>query len=98
VKIEHVNGILKETFCSLKELRVEVNSESPQTIEHACNWIRACLILYNIILPFDDFISNFDGNFEGNNVDDNENNDYFEENTDGKERRRALCEWVMERV
>lgn len=48
VIIEHVNGVLKETFESLKNLRVKIHDDEGH--EHACIWIRVCIILYNIIL------------------------------------------------
>lgn len=47
VKIECCFGEMKETFCSLKGLRVRVD----RTIGHklACDWITVCVILYNIV-------------------------------------------------
>lgn len=47
VKIECVYGFLKETFGSLKSLRVRVNADNGHRI--ACEWITACCVLYNII-------------------------------------------------
>lgn len=53
VKIECVYGILKETFASLKSLRVRVNGAEGH--ELACKWITACCILFNILREsFDD--------------------------------------------
>ena len=47
VKIEHVNGILKETFGSLHELRIKITDTTSH--KEAVEWITACLILYNIM-------------------------------------------------
>jgi hypothetical protein len=49
VNIECVFGILKETFGSLKGLRIRVNEAQGHQI--ACEWILACCVLYNIISP-----------------------------------------------
>jgi hypothetical protein len=46
VKIECCFGILKETFGSLKELRVRVNDKHGHLL--ACKWITACCVLYNM--------------------------------------------------
>lgn len=47
VAIEHVNGILKETFQSLKKLKLKINNAEGHC--HAIDWIKVCLILYNIL-------------------------------------------------
>jgi hypothetical protein len=52
VKIEHVNGILKEKFGSLKELRIRISDVKGHTV--ATNWITACIIVYNALLPFEE--------------------------------------------
>jgi hypothetical protein len=54
VKIEHVNGILKGVFSSLKELRIRV--DSIEAHQHAVDWISACLIIYNILSPNGSFV------------------------------------------
>jgi len=52
VRIECCFGILKETFGSLKQLRIQVNQTGNH--EFACKWITACCVLYNMIKePFD---------------------------------------------
>jgi hypothetical protein len=53
VIIEHVNGSLKETFASLKELRIRIVDKESHA--EACNWITAALILYNILLPLKNY-------------------------------------------
>ncbi|ODN05798.1 putative nuclease HARBI1 [Orchesella cincta] len=49
VNIECCFGSLKEIFQSLKGLRVRVDKKNGHRL--ACNWITACCVLYNMILP-----------------------------------------------
>lgn len=49
VNIECCFGKLKEVFSSLKGLRIRVDRNSGH--KEACEWITACCVLYNIILP-----------------------------------------------
>jgi DDE superfamily endonuclease len=90
VIVEHVNGALKNTFSSLKELRIRIKGK--ETLEEASNWVRACLILYNINLPRKDT--------QGQNVDQNDDDDEhgISQAQNGKERRTRLCAWVMDVV
>jgi len=53
VKVENAFGILKELFGSLKELRIRVNKHGGH--QAACEWILACCVLYNILLPDCDY-------------------------------------------
>ena len=69
VRIEHVNGILKEVFGSLKELKIRVSGASAH--KEAVDWISACIILYNIIIPEDTILEN---NTE--NIEDSDTNNY----------------------
>lgn len=48
VRIEHVNGVLKERFSSLRGIRTQINR--PNDIESVVDWIRATVILYNVTL------------------------------------------------
>jgi len=52
VKIEHVNGILKARFTSLKGLRILVRQL--EDFVRVNEWIVICIILYNILLNFKD--------------------------------------------
>ena len=55
VSVEHVIGILKNRFQSLRGLRIRINKNNGH--KKACEWITACCILYNIIQecdPWDD--------------------------------------------
>ena len=52
VKIEHVNGILKARFSSLKGLRIQV--KKLDDFVRVNEWIVVCIILYNILLSFKD--------------------------------------------
>jgi hypothetical protein len=52
VSIEHVNGILKGRFSSLKGIRIQVKK-----VEHfkdVCEHIIVCLILHNLLIDFND--------------------------------------------
>jgi len=59
VKVEHVNGALKETFGSLKEIRIPIYDKHSHKL--VTEWITTCLILYNILMPLDMYVP---GNFE----------------------------------
>jgi hypothetical protein len=50
--IEHVNGIIKNRFGSLKNIRIEI--KKAKDFETFNNWILVCLILHNLLLSFDD--------------------------------------------
>ncbi|XP_037044303.1 uncharacterized protein LOC119080152 [Bradysia coprophila] len=53
VRIEHVFGIMKEKFPSLKSLSIRITDA--RSHELACTWIRVCCILHNVLLPhYDD--------------------------------------------
>jgi len=47
VKIEQVFGIIKNVFSSLKNLRIRVDDSKGH--KRACEWISACIILYNLL-------------------------------------------------
>lgn len=49
VRIEHLFGILKEKFSSLKLLSVKISDAKSH--KFACTWVRVCCLLYNILLP-----------------------------------------------
>ena len=52
VTIEHVNGILKARWMSLKNLRIQVKKEEDlQVVNH---WVRCCCILHNMMLKLSD--------------------------------------------
>ena len=94
IKIEHTNGALKGTFQSLKELRTKIRS--PITIEQACKWVRACIIIYNILLPLHNYTpaDEIENNNNNNlNIDDDEGDE--EEEIGAREKRMGLCEWVI---
>lgn len=48
VRVENCIGLLKEIFCSLKELKMSIKNNA--SIKDACDWILVCGILLNIIL------------------------------------------------
>jgi hypothetical protein len=84
VKIEQAFGILKKVFGSLRSLRIRVDRENGH--RRACEWIRACCVVYNIIKPVEDIsdleISDEDDIYLGNNC--------FQ----GEEKRTFLFNWI----
>jgi hypothetical protein len=52
VVIEHVNGIVKGRFSSLRGIRVQLNKE--KDVKRVNEWILVCLILHNILVRFRD--------------------------------------------
>ena len=65
VFIEHVNGILKGRFHSLKGLRIQV--KKLDDFVRVNEWIVVCIILHNILLSFKDDWDDYD--LEDNNND-----------------------------
>lgn len=51
-KIEHVNGVLKSRFMSLKCLPTQIKGRSD--LIFVCRWVTCCIILYNLLIMFDD--------------------------------------------
>jgi hypothetical protein len=50
--IEHVNGMLKARWVSLKGIRTQVKTE--KDLKTVCQQIIVCLILHNLMIDFDD--------------------------------------------
>jgi hypothetical protein len=50
--IEHLNGILKNRFGSLKNVRIEIKQR--KDFQAFNDWILVCLILHNLLLSFND--------------------------------------------
>lgn len=90
VKIEHVNGILKEVFGSLKELRIRVSGATAH--KEAVDWISACIILYNIIMPEDTILENTE-NIEDSP--DDTNNDHAVDDSTAEDKRMALYYFIQ---
>lgn len=82
MKIEQTFGILKKVFASLRSLRIRVDRKRGH--RRACEWIRACCVIYNIIRPMED-VQIEDEEFDRNEDDDNNNRD-----VEGEERRSDL--------
>ncbi|KAJ7487738.1 hypothetical protein B0H11DRAFT_1720976, partial [Mycena galericulata] len=58
IRIEHTIGLLKGRFQSLKELRIQIFSRKQHM--WALMWLRACIILHNLIVHLE----------EGNGIDE----------------------------
>lgn len=52
VRVEHTFGIMKERLASLKKLSIKITDQ--RSHKFACDWIRVCCILHNILLPLYD--------------------------------------------
>lgn len=52
VRVEHTYGIMKEKLPSLKKLPIKINDR--RSHQFACDWIRVCCILHNMLLPLYD--------------------------------------------
>lgn len=48
VRVEHVYGMLKGRFASLRELRIQISDRT--MAEWAVVWIRCCIILHNLVI------------------------------------------------
>lgn len=93
VRIEHCFALLKERFCSLKELRFRLkNAESNK---YACAWITACCILHNIILDnYDDLDRANMENIHLDHDDGDDNNDINTDSSEGEMKRKAIYELI----
>ena len=71
VTIEHVNGLLKARFSSLRGVRVQIKKK--QDFKLFCQHVVVCLILHNIMLAFND--TQFDYELEEDRDDDDDDDD-----------------------
>ena len=92
--------MLKGKFASLKELRVKI-TENRTSFEHASDWIRSCIILYNILHSLGSFDDDEEPQIDNEN--NNNNDGVREEEDDGdeaeeesKQKRLRLVEWVLQ--
>lgn len=69
VLIEHVNGILKSRFSSLRELRIQIKEQ--KDLSQVNKWILVCCILHNLLMLWkDEWEGDLDPeDFEGPNLD-----------------------------
>jgi hypothetical protein len=93
VCIEHVNGILKARWMSLKGIRIQVKEKGD--FKKVCNHVEVCLILHNLMIEFND---EWDEDIE---VEDDEagNVDHLieeeEEEMSGQELRRRVQNYLL---
>ena len=93
VFIEHVNGILKSRFGSLKGIRINVSKV--EDFERVNEWVLVCLILHNILM-----IHNDDSEFEveeSDDDDDEEDEDYIppSDTAEGLNLRSKVQEYML---
>ena len=99
VAIEHVNGILKARWQSLKGIRVQVKTK--RDFRRVCEHVKVCLILYNLMIHFNDkweedvmIDDPLVGSVEHLLADyDSDNDD--EDEVDGKELRNRIEGYVL---
>ena len=94
VCIEHVNGILKARWMSLKGIRIQVKGKND--FKKVCNHIEVCLILHNLMCDFND---EWDEDIEIPDMDvgrvDHLMGDDIADEMDGKELRRRVQAFVL---
>lgn len=94
VRIEHFYGILKEIFPCLYNLNVRIHDETSHRI--ACDWVRVCCILYNILRPHID-LSDYVVNVNSNEEDDEDEDEDFVVDDDAESKRIALVQLIEEK-
>lgn len=100
VRIEHVFGIMKEKFPSLKKLGIRIRDAKSH--EFVCTWIRVCCILHNILLPHYDKedLTCINNDSRSRSNDEEEEFDACEDNEDknGQMKRIALFQVLNEQM
>lgn len=91
MKIEQAFGILKNIFGSLRSLRIRVDKSGGH--QRACEWIVACIVLYNIIKPSTE---KCDADFEED--DDAMNHEINAANQGDTGARDNLFNWFLENI
>lgn len=90
VRVENTIGLLKERFCSLKEVKIPIIDDD--SIKFLNEWTCVCSILHNFILDADDINDTID--FEQSMFEFGSHEDLFESvqsnNVDGEAKRQAL--------
>lgn len=87
MKIELAFGILKNVFQSLRCLRIRVNKKSGH--QRACEWIAACVVLYNMIRP------QLDADYSQDVVPICNNQEFNQNQTDSVQRDKLL-NWFIQ--
>lgn len=97
VRIEHCFGVMKEKLPSLKCLPVKIKDE--KSYKFACDWIRVCCILHNILLPHYDNedYSAIEG-YNAGEVDEGEVTGLNDGESDGEAKRIALYHTIADRI
>lgn len=96
VRVENCIGLLKERFCSLKELKISIrNSKSKQ---FACRWILVSCIIHNLILRAEekDDINDYFHLVDDENGDEIEENYEEENDIEAELKRKAILQIIQE--
>ena len=93
VVIEHVNGMLKMRWMSLKGIRIQVKEE--KDFKAVCEHIIVCLILHNLMCDFDDeWDEEFEMDEEAQQGDEEEND--LDDEMSGQELRARVRNYVLQ--
>lgn len=95
VRVENCLGLLKERFCSLKELKVPLRNATAKRF--ACQWIYVSCILHNLIIMHSEESDTIFQSFslfenEGDNETAGEN--LIDNDTEGELKRKAILEII----
>ena len=98
IMIEHVNGILKSTFASLKGLSTQIRDV--KDLKKVSKWVLVCLILHNLMIQFHDLEWERDGE-DADEVNEVEDELLNQVSTTAQERRARvqvnLLQWFYAR-
>lgn len=93
VVIEHVNGMVKMRWMSLKGIRIQVKEE--KDFKAVCEHIIVCLILHNLMCDFDDeWDEEFEMEEEAQEGDEEEND--LDDEMSGQELRARVRNYVLQ--
>lgn len=93
VRIENCFGLLKERFCSLKELKIALRNRNSNRL--ASHWILVCCILHNIIRSNstdNNTLDVTDLEFSDSDNDETEDEAVMGSNAEAEKKRKALLE------
>ncbi len=88
--VEHVMGLLKVRWSSLRGMRVLIHQE--RDTKKANDWIVACLILHNMVMSFKD---NWEENLEDEEFEDDDNAEEEIETETGTDLRERIKEIIL---
>ncbi|OXA48398.1 putative nuclease HARBI1 [Folsomia candida] len=91
IAVEHTIGLLKGRFQSLKQIRIQIDRNGHVK---CCRWIKACVVLHNILMHRDPWTENDEMVVEADDEQDDENLELGNAIT-AEAKRTALCEIIL---